>query len=463
MTAPSQERPCQESSSRWRGRRFRACRVRDLLILNSVICIAWGHPLIVYLWGGAALWWWSGARPGALAKTVRGITARLLIGLSLVCVALLALNVFLEVDTSAVHDVQLDLAHLRLAIADWTGLSLGRLVLLSTVLLAAVVLAARLKPVTRFEHVDNSIGSFQAVLFVVTSFAIYAQPALALQADQIHHRIRTEYRAGLQRQWSAEAAMIAAQSIQRTVQAMSAPDRDAIGTLFQRIDSASVNTVDSPGSVAGIENSVLAIPPGPPVTLPAGDGLQGTDTSLLTAMPASPLTQAPATPQRLPAAVADEAESNHQLTAQLDALDAERQAADHAQEFRQQAVSLARKTITRLISLAIPVDSEPLHMAIDDWIDNLTETLQVSLDSGESLDSVKSEAQTLADAQGRELVHANVAYSLNNLELAAQINGLGDPTAAKLANESADGGDHVGAGDISDSGDGVEALFDLFH
>jgi hypothetical protein len=372
-----------------------------LFWFDTAACLASGHPLTPYLLGSALVWWWSAAHPGTVARTARSVAGQLFVGLSVVCVALVTLNTLDGAITpTTVHSFERWLARVRLAVASWTHMSLGRLLLLATVLLVLVVVALRLKPVTRFEQVHKWVGSAQAVLLVLTSFVIYVQAPLQLQVDRTHKRIVTEYRAARERQWDAQAHALGARALVQTVQSMTHSQQADLGRLVERVDGAAASTSAAAPTLGSIDTASVEL-----VTMLGPDSVKQPSAS-------------PAPPP----AVAAPPSTNQQLDGQIHSLAAQETVTTRAEAVRGQLVPWALSTTASAISLVTPIGAEPVKMVFDAWLENVAERLKGELERGRSAKVVGQDGLTLTvDESAWLLVSARYTSSSQLRNDVAQI------------------------------------------
>jgi hypothetical protein len=356
------------------------------LAIDFIVCAWWARPLLPFLLGGAVLWLLAENRQGAFAKTARDLLPPLFVGLTLVCAGLIGLNEFdSHADQATVNSVELRMSHWRLAVNGWTDLSLERLLILATLLLALAVRFTQLKPVIRFKQAQAVVGSFQTVLLVLASISIYAQVPLQRNLDHTDARIASHYRAALKRELDAKAVAVAAQTIEHRVQKMKPRERRQLGLLFRSVDRAaradrvSVHSIDAymfesaPSESAGAAVAKLQSLIDPPPT------------------------------------------SGRQLDAEANAVPSQAAMATRSEQKTAQIVDLASITVSSLLSLSLPIQSEWVHTIIDDWIGNLADRLEPRVAKlftsvvrfaqrhGKLLDSAEPSTKAIAEVEPKTL------------------------------------------------------------
>jgi hypothetical protein len=317
--------------------------VAGAFLFDLVACLLWAPPLLPFLLVAAALHWYSAGREQLLAKVAGDLAAPLLVGLTLVSLALLGLNAFSAVvDPAQVHAAEERLAEIRLAIAEWTDLSLGGLLIFGTALLALAVLVLSIDVVERVKQAQAAIGFLQTVLLVVTSFAIYAQAPLQTAVARTHDRVVRQYRAAVHREWSADARTASANTVRHSLQRLIAQH-----TTRQLADLTAAIKAREDASRTRVGRVVLGLEHSQPT------GETGT-LEERTVIDPTPKTR-------------------DQQAAQAAATQAREQQATRSERRAERAVSAALLLLPKLASLGVQIDPEALKVAFDALVDRFAE------------------------------------------------------------------------------------------
>jgi hypothetical protein len=220
VLAPERERTVAARFTRFVGRN----RVAGLLIIafgvDVFACLKWAPSLLPFLLGGALVWMLTARRDGFLSKAAADLSAIMVLGLTAVSLGLIALNLSPGyADPERVHGAEQWLSDARLTIKDAFSWPLEVWLAVGTALVALAVVATKLNAVEKLKRAHAGVGFVQTLLLMLTSFVIYAQPPLQRELDRTHHRIATEYRAALDREWNADATRAAALTVTHNLQA----------------------------------------------------------------------------------------------------------------------------------------------------------------------------------------------------------------------------------------------------
>jgi hypothetical protein len=223
--------------------------------------------------------------------------------------------------------------------------------------------AAKYKPAGRAAKAVATIGRLKAVLFVLTTFVIYAQPGLQAQVDRVHTRLVAEYRAAGDRARNARADDLAQRALNESVSSMTQSGRAQLGAVIERIDE----TAGDPFSRTSIE-----------ATIGGGQVPTGSDGD----------------PPPLPAAITATPTSDRQLDRQLRDVASERENADQAVRRSELSEGLVL-VAAQLISAATPrVNPEWVRITLDALVDRVSNRVKQTIDR--RLASADAQADTRA-------------------------------------------------------------------
>jgi hypothetical protein len=225
---------------------------------DLIVCLFWARPLAPFLLGAALLWWSASCYQNFVATTARDFSIPLALGLTLICLALLGLNSFNAVaDPQQVHTGEVWLARGRLRFEEWTHLSLTRVLILGTALLALAAIVPNLRPVTHFKRAKAIVAFGKILILVLTSFTIYAQSPLQKEVGQIHAEIVHRYRASLKKEWNADARTVAAHTLSRHLDSMTAPEWFHLAKQLRSVDRAARASL-LPGDARSVDRQIFA-------------------------------------------------------------------------------------------------------------------------------------------------------------------------------------------------------------
>ncbi len=326
----------QRAAGAWPRRHPRLCAWIVLVLFWVELCAfaSWGVELLPFLLVGGAVWWVSVRKRGVLAVTARHLSALLLMGLTILCVALCGLNQWLaSVKPATVQGAEETLARFRLTFTDLTSLSLVPVLIVGTVLVALAVIYTNLNAAKRYDRVQSSLGSFQTLLLVLCSFVIYAQSPLQQEVHVAHDHVINAYRAALERQWKADAEKKEATPTRRSLEAMKPSQQQQLGSVLRSIYFAGH---ENPHSVSVIESKVFETS----AQQTAADVSAAKLDAIASAEGNIDIGRVPVTPR--------------ELDDQIEVATAAEDAASHEVRAAHQAASVVISTIVRIIELATP-------------------------------------------------------------------------------------------------------------
>ena len=330
-----------------RWRRMHTFTVAWLIVAGALldlgVCAIWARPLLPFLIGGAALMWTAGPRSGAIAATARDFAGPLLCALTIVCLALVALNSFYGlVNSSTVQSAQNDLGDLRLHFDTVSALPLWLVPAVAGLLLLLAVVRTRLNAVEHFELVLAVIGFIQFVLFFLCTFGI-SQVPLQQQLDHVHGRTARAYHAALKREISSDAYIAAAKSVTASVQSLTPSQRAELAKSLSELDHALRHPSESGSVIAAILEADAPTVPDIISSLEAPVRLSPRESGLIDPAPAG----------------------SGQLEEQLAATRARQASEARAQQAAVQAARVAVFVLSRVMEQFIPI---PIHSALAQMI-----------------------------------------------------------------------------------------------
>jgi hypothetical protein len=326
-----------------------------VLLFALAACWFWARPLLPFLVGALVLRAAAGARDNALARTARAVAGPVLLGITAVLAALVVLNlhVFGAVSPRHVHSAEHALAWLRLELAVRTHLSLWPVLILGSVLIVLAVAWRELPVARRVEQAKGGLGFVQLLLLALTSFVIYAQSPLQREVGVVHARAATQYRAALEREWSADAETVAARAFHRAVPTLTAAERARLRAVIPTAPR------DPTAAATGLEEIATRITTRGaadwPAATPSVDDLRPREQ----ARSVDPFPRTPGA-----------------LEQQLHTVRTREAGADAARSRAASATALAVDTLVALVGLANPLQQEELRVLLDDLIDNVAAGLE---------------------------------------------------------------------------------------
>jgi hypothetical protein len=363
-----------------------------IFLFDLVVCLVWGRVLVPFVLVAFLLLFGLGGR-SLFAKVCFDVAVPVAIGLTIVSLALLGLNRFNDwADPADVESVQRDLAQARLTIDEWTALSLWRLVILATVLVALVALIGNLRPVERVKQALAGLSLVQAVLIVLTSVAVYAQVPMQKALDKTHGEIASEYRASLENEAEhdaaragaeaqAEAETASAQTVRALILSPTAAEQRELRALLASIDKRAVEVLAEQKKVGTPVNLRVPMPNIGNATAAIVRALFGVTSSVGTVeAERSPVKDLPS--RRAERALVLRApETREELERQERALEEQRRREQGSEAEARQAqdrpnpelAEVRRLTIAKLASLAVPGNSDVAELIVDALIDRLAE------------------------------------------------------------------------------------------
>jgi hypothetical protein len=328
-----------------------------IVVADLVVCLVWARPLLPFLLVAVVAWWAAGAREGALARTARDVGRPVAIGITLVAASLLALNgAGGAIAPGRVHAAEDALARLRLILEVWTHLSLWRVLIVGSVVIALAAAVNRLDVVGRFEQARGALGFVQMLLRVLTSFVVYAQAPLQNVVGEAHARAADQYRAALEEEWRADARTVAARSLHQALPTLTGPERARLRTAVAAIDADRQVAAVAAAEVAAEMQSRGRLPllsfwrPEPSL-----DGYRPLEQArIVDPMPRTP----------------------DGLEAQQRAARTRTSRAAAAESRQARATAAAIDTLVALAGLQLPVRQKELRILLEDLIDNAAKPLE---------------------------------------------------------------------------------------
>lgn len=216
-------------------------------------------------------------------------------------------------------------------------------------MLALVMFAAKYKPASRAAKAVAAIGRLKVLLFVLTTFVIYAQPGLQAQVDRVHSRLVAEYRAARDRAWNARTDDLAQKAVNESVSSMTQSGRAQLGVVIERIDEAAGDPISRKSIEAAIE----------PGLVPRGSA--GDPRPLAAVITATPI-------------------SDRQLDRQLHEVASERESADQAVRRSELSEGLVL-VAAQLISAATPrLSPEWVRITLDEFVDSVLNRVKEAIE-----------------------------------------------------------------------------------
>ena len=422
-----------------------------LFLAESIAFAKWGGELAVFLVLAVVVWWFAVGKRSVVASTATHLSLLLLTGLTILFVALCSLNTVLSsVRPATVHSVEESLARLRLALADWTSLSLAPLMIIGTGLLVLAVIWTNLDAARRYTHVQSALGSYQALLLVLCSFVIYAQSPLQHDVHVTYDRVTNAYRAAVEQEIKAESQIDAAPRIRQSLAELGHNQQRQLSSVLHTIysdaggDPYAVSLIESQVfdagllTAAGIPADEVPTLIGSPYDL--GQILEG-DALGVSARPP------PATPK--------------QLDGEIDAASAAEAAASRVSPAAHQAASAAISMLVRIAELATPlhIPSEAAQMVAENLFENYVDLFEPNV--ARALSGLGVIGGRMPRLDAKSFLHRGLSASPEAIAHAAPPPGLAEALrkAAAGADPYSDPSDAHGA--PSDAPDGVSPLDDV--
>jgi hypothetical protein len=412
----------------------------------------WGGELTGFLIGAAAVWWFSVGKPSVVASTARHLSVLLLSGLTILFLALCALNTFFKsVRPATVHSVQDSLARFRLQLTDWTSFSLAAMLILGTGLLVLAVTWTNLDAARRYKHVQGALGSYQALLLVVCSFVIYAQSPLQHDVHITYDRLSHAYRAAVEQEIKAQSQIDAAPQLRQSLQDLSHNQQQQLSSVLHTIysdahgDRYAVSLIESqvfdPSpllSSAGLPADVVRMPP-----IDFGQMLEG-DVSANASTSVGPL---PTTPK--------------QLDDELDVASGAEAAASRISPAAHQAASAVISMLVHIVEYATPlrIPSAAAQMVAENLFENYVDLFEPKVAS--TLNALGVDRGRVLHVDAKSFLHQGLSASPDAIAQRTPAPGTADAMHAALAQHSdpSDPSDPHAA--PSDAPDSVGVLDDL--
>lgn len=424
-----------------------------LLVYAEFVGFAdWGGELAGVLLVAAAAWWFAVGKPSVVASTARHLSVLVLTGLTILFLALCALNTFFSsVRPATVHSVQESLARFRLQLSDWTSFSLAPLLIVGTGLLVLAVTWTNLDAARRYKHVQSALGSYQALLLVLCSFVIYAQSPLQHDVRVTYDRLAHAYRAAVEQQIKAQSQIAAAPQMRQSLQDLSHNQQQHLGSVLHTIysdahgDRYAVSLVESQVfdprpllTSAGIPADMVHTPVAPRTDL--GQMLDG-NASAAASTSVGPL---PATPK--------------QLDEEIDVASAAEAAASRVSPAAHQAASAVISMLVRIAEFATPlhIPSAAAQMVAENLFENYVDLFEPKV--ARTLNDLGVGRGHAPRLDAKSFLHQGLSASPEAIAHATPPPGVADALHASLAPHSDPSDPHPAPSDAPDS---VGVLDDL--